>query len=113
MALPGLVDGMDHPNHRASLGGYEVESTWLTAYWFRLARERRAIRAQVHTHPGLAFHSSTDNHWPVVSQPGFISIVIPRFATGPVSLENAWVGFVEADGHWRGVPSETVIEFTR
>jgi hypothetical protein len=112
VATPNYVDVQDHPDHRRSLGGYEIETAWLTEYWFRLARERRSIRAQVHTHPGSAFHSTTDDHWPVVSQPGFISIVIPEFATGPVSLEDAWVGFVDADGRWRAAPVETVVEFT-
>ncbi len=107
---PSLVDGQDHPDHQGSPAGYEIESDWLTRYWFRLARERRAIRTQVHTHPGTAFHSDTDDHWPVVSQPGFISIVIPSFAMARASLEDAWVGHLEADGRWRAVAVEVAIE---
>jgi hypothetical protein len=103
------VDAHDHPVHSSSLGGYEIKSEWLTQFWFRLAREHRTIRAQVHTHPGDAFHSSTDDHWPVVSQPGFLSIVIPNFAKGPVSLKTTWIGRLEANGHWRSVPMESAI----
>ena len=104
-----LVDGQDHPTHRRSARGYEIESSWLTDYWFRLAREQRAVRAQVHTHPGAAFHSDTDDHWPLISQPGFISIVIPDFARGPVSLEGAWIGVLGGDGRWHHVAIEDVI----
>jgi len=107
---PDIVDGQDHPDHRRSFGSYEVESVWLTQYWFRLGREQRAIRAQMHTHPGTAFHSATDDHWPVVAQPGFVSIVIPNFARGRVSLEDAWVGRLATDGRWQAVPPDKAIE---
>ncbi len=85
----------------------------MTHYWFRLARERRTIAAQIHTHPGAAFHSATDDHWPIISQPGFISIVIPNFAQEPVLLKEAWVGRLDADGDWRAVPADTMVEITQ
>lgn len=109
---PDLVNGQDHPVHRHSPGEYEIDSGWLTRYWFCIARDKRAIRAQIHTHPGAAFHSTTDDQFPVVSHPGFISIVIPNFAIGILSLENAWVGRLETDGRWRAVAVNTVIEIT-
>jgi len=109
---PDLVDDQDHPVHQRGPGGYEIDSGWLTKYWFRLAHERRTIRAQLHTHPGPAFHSPTDDHCPVVSQPGFLSIVIPDYATGPVALEAAWVGRLDENGRWRPVAVQDAIEFT-
>ena len=36
--------------------------------------------AQIHTHPGRSFHSSTDDQWAISDAPGFFSIVIPYFA---------------------------------
>lgn len=106
----GLVDAQDHPFHRRSPHEYEIDSQWLTRYWFELARAQRTIRAQVHTHPGAAFHSATDDRWPVISQPGFISIVIPNFARGAVSFQGAWIGQFQADGRWRAVPHHEFIE---
>jgi proteasome lid subunit RPN8/RPN11 len=35
--------------------------------------------AQVHSHPFEAFHSETDNQFPLVHRKGFLSIVIPYF----------------------------------
>lgn len=96
----GLVDALEHPAHRRSFGEYEIDSRWLTAFWFWLAREERQVLAQVHTHPGAAFHSPTDDAHPIVHQPGFISIVIPNFGKGPIGLANAWVGQLNADGRW-------------
>ncbi|MCR4347871.1 MAG: hypothetical protein NUV55_11810 [Sulfuricaulis sp.] len=110
--LSNVVNWQDHPNHRRSPREYEIDGTWLTEYWFRLARENRVIRAQIHTHPGQAFHSATDDQFPVVSQPGFISIVIPNFARGAVSLGEAWIGQLGADGHWHELAVESEIEIT-
>ena len=94
------VNGVEHPIHRRSPFGYELDDLWLTDFWKRLAASKHSVKAQVHTHPGEAFHSSTDDRWPIVSQEGFLSIVIPDFATGEISLNNAWIGRLREDGIW-------------
>jgi len=96
-----LVDGIEHPVHSRSPFGYQINDNWLTEFWGRLAQSKRSVKVQVHTHPGEAFHSATDDEWPIVSQAGFVSIVIPNFARGEVSLNEAWVGCLQADGKWR------------
>ena len=104
------VDGVEHPVHQRSPYGYDVNDQWLTDLWKRLVVSKQTIKAQVHTHPGAAFHSATDDRWPIVSQPGFLSIVIPDFAMGDVSLKGAWIGRLGEDGTWRRVtPAEEVI----
>jgi hypothetical protein len=97
------VDGVEHPVHRRSPYGYDVDDSWLTDFWKRLVISQKTIKAQMHTHPAAAFHSATDDRWPIVSQPGFLSIVIPNFAIGEVSLEDAWIGQLGEDGTWRRV----------
>ena len=104
------IDGWTHPAHRRSPFGYQVDDAWLTRFWFQLGDEHRAIRAQVHTHPGMAFHSETDDHWPVVSQPGFLSIVVPNFAIGSVDLKKMWAGMLTANGSWKHVPVFSVLK---
>jgi hypothetical protein len=100
-----LVDGFEHPVHRRSPGGYEVDSDWLTQFWKQLAASRRSVKVQVHTHPGEAFHSATDDYWPIISQEGFLSIVIPDFAAGPPTLNRAWIGRLGANGRWQELKS--------
>jgi hypothetical protein len=102
-----LVDGIEHPIHSRSPFGYQIDDNWLTEFWRRLATSKRNVKAQIHTHPGAAFHSATDNEWPIVSQAGFISIVVPDFASGNPSLEGTWVGRLEEDGKWRRLSSAT------
>jgi hypothetical protein len=104
-AADDLVDGLEHPTHSRSPYGYKIDDNWLTEFWKRLAVSRRTVKVQVHTHPGQAFHSATDDEWPIVSQPGFVSIVIPNFAAGEPSLEKAWVGCLQPDGKWRRLAS--------
>jgi hypothetical protein len=100
-----LVDGFQHPVHKRSPFGYEVNDNWLTEFWKQLAASKRGVKAQVHTHPGQAFHSAADDQWPIVSQAGFVSIVIPDFAAGEPSLDKAWVGRLQPDGKWRRLAS--------
>jgi proteasome lid subunit RPN8/RPN11 len=96
-----IVDQVEHPAHKRSPFGYELESEWLTQFWKSLAENKRSVKAQVHTHPHRAFHSNTDDRWPIVAQEGFISIVIPDFATGRPTLDGAWVGAMLRDGRWQ------------
>lgn len=100
-----IVDEIEHPIHERSSFGYEVEDKWLTNFWKRLAASRRSVKVQVHTHPARAFHSAADDRWPIVSQPGFLSIVIPDFAAGEPSLDTAWVGRLQPDGGWEEMGS--------
>ncbi|MBZ5697624.1 MAG: hypothetical protein LAN18_03660 [Acidobacteriia bacterium] len=104
-ASDDFVDGCEHPVHNRSPFGYQVEESWLMDFWKRLAISKRSVKAQVHTHPGEAFHSATDDQWPIVSQVGFISIVIPEFAIGKPTLDDAWVGCLQADGRWQHLRS--------
>jgi hypothetical protein len=100
-----IVDGVEHPIHERSPFGYVIDDTWLTGFCTRLAVLRRSVKAQVHTHPGRPFHSATDDQWPIVSQVGFLSVVIPNFAADESSLENAWVGRLQSDGKWQQLAS--------
>jgi len=99
-ATSEFVDGIVHPLHSRSLFGYEINNQWLTRLWKDLATTQRSIKAQIHSHPSEAFHSRTDDQWPIVSQAGFLSIVIPEFAMGEPTLMDAWIGQMQSDGSW-------------
>jgi hypothetical protein len=58
------------------------------------------ILAQLHTHGGQAFHSTTDDRYPLSSQPGFLSIVVPNFGDGPPG--RGWAFFDhQGSGRWQ------------
>ncbi|MFL6435983.1 MAG: hypothetical protein ACJ71Q_00255 [Terriglobales bacterium] len=100
-----VVDSLEHPTHEISRYGYQIKDRWLTDFSKRLAKSNRSVKAQVHTHPCEAFHSVTDDQWPIVSQAGFVSIVIPNFAAQEPSLQGAWIGRLQADGTWQQLVS--------
>lgn len=92
-----------HPEHEAHVGGFVLDDRWLNDFWFTLARENLGIRIQVHTHPGKAFHSPTDDAFPIIHTTGFLSLVVPNFAFGPIGFEEAYLTEIQEDGRWRGV----------
>ncbi len=99
----GRLDVAVHPRHMASAMSYELDEDWLHRFWIELGRKRSSVRAQVHTHQGAAFHSATDDRWPIVHTPGFLSLVLPRFAIGNVDLGSAHLAERRADGGWATV----------
>jgi hypothetical protein len=106
---PEAVDAVLHPEHRSGPHGYSICDAWLDRTWRELGRRRRAVRAQVHTHPGPAFHSETDDRFPIVHTPGFLSLVLPRFGEGPQTLENAYLARLDASGGWTALDPLAVL----
>jgi hypothetical protein len=59
------------------------------------------LLAQVHTHPTLAFHSSTDSEFAVTDMEGGLSIVVPEFGRVGVDSIEQCAFFVFESGGWR------------
>ncbi|HEX3511219.1 MAG TPA: hypothetical protein VHT27_08990 [Solirubrobacteraceae bacterium] len=110
LEIPDLIDQAVHPSHRASAGGYELASAGIADISTQLLAARRTVRAQVHTHPGVAYHSPHDDEFALVHTPGFLSLVIPRFALGPVGLDGAFLAERDRDGGWVAVPPDERLE---
>ncbi|WP_051257175.1 Mov34/MPN/PAD-1 family protein [Brevundimonas aveniformis] len=109
---PDKVTEMIHPQHSASPVGFQVDPVWLHQLWLRLAKDGLGIRVQIHTHPGAAYHSATDDAYPIVHQPGFLSLVIPRFATGTVGFDQAFLARIDDAGTWGEVAIPDYLEVT-
>src|SRR6266702_1850112 len=71
------ITGVVHPQHRAHAGGFEIDNAWITSFFLELLERNEGVRVQVHTHPCEAFHSRTDDAYPMIHTPGFLSLVIP------------------------------------
>jgi hypothetical protein len=79
----------------------------------KTAHERgQTLAAQVHTHPTSAFHSGTDDHYPLVTLVGALSVVIPDFAVNaPGDIDRwAWYRLLKY-GHWAVVGTDTEVVF--
>jgi hypothetical protein len=72
------------------------------------------LGVQVHSHPTQAYHSETDDAYPIVTVRGAVSIVVPDFALA--GLRGPGVAFYRlTSSTWDEVPSREVtrlIQFT-
>ena len=55
---------------------------------------------QIHTHPREAWHSAIDDQFSLAPATGFLSLVIPDFATGPAGLAGSALVRMQPDGTW-------------
>lgn len=88
-----------------------LDDQWVSEFWLELGDVNMGIRVQVHTHPGEAFHSPTDDAFPIIHKPGFLSLVIPNFGLGPVGFDEAFLTEIQPDGRWQevAIPSRLVL----
>lgn len=75
----------------------EAELRRLNIYQYRNSLE---LVAQVHTHPGRAYHSSTDDQYAIATTIGAFSIVVPNFAMLSYPLTQCAVYRLNAIGDW-------------
>jgi hypothetical protein len=107
---PANISDAVHPQHIAHSGGFQLASEWINHFWVDLARTGRGIRVQVHTHPHEAFHSTTDDDYPIIHSVGFLSLVIPNFGHGPVGFDRAYLAEIDPEGNWREVAPDSRLE---
>jgi hypothetical protein len=107
-----VIARVAHPRHAAHVGGFVLDNRWLDDFWLELADTGMGIRVQVHTHPGEAFHSRTDDAYPIIHTPGFLSLVIPKFGLGPVGFDEAFLTEIQPDGSWLEVPISSRFSLT-
>jgi hypothetical protein len=58
------------------------------------------MAAQVHSHPTSAFHSETDDGYPLITLEGGLSLVIPDFAAADLEQREGWALFRLMAGKW-------------
>jgi hypothetical protein len=61
--------------------------------------------ARIHSHPGPAFHSETDDDNPVLTHEGALSIVAPWFGLGLRRGLSACAVYEHHSGIWKSVPA--------
>ena len=67
-----------------------------------LYRNRQIIGAQVHSHPTEAYHSPTDDAYPIATLEGSFSIVLPFFGRDGWESDGIAIYRLES-GIWQGV----------
>jgi hypothetical protein len=78
----------------------------------RLYEHEETLGGQVHTHPTSAYHSDTDDHFPLVTLVGALSVVIPDFATNAPNDIEVWAWYrLKGYGRWAPISQKTKVTF--
>jgi hypothetical protein len=59
-----------------------------------------SLIAQIHSHPTRAYHSETDDAYPIITKIGGISIVVPDFAAGDIDLKRWAIYRLTENASW-------------
>ena len=99
-------------------GGYvEFHSNGYANLWETCRRLQYEVLADVHTHPGKdSSQSETDRTHPMVSEVGYLAIILPEFAAGRIP-QLARMSIYEYEGNyswrnWTGVNRSRRLRFT-
>jgi hypothetical protein len=65
-----------------------------------LHENRLQLIAQIHSHPREAYHSDTDDSYPIATTIGCVSIVIPNFASGNFLSDRVAIYRLQSDQQW-------------
>lgn len=69
------------------------------------------LGAQVHSHPTDAYHSSTDDQYPMVTLMGALSLVVPDFARNAPGDLDRWACYrLSRRSRWEPIDKRTTLE---
>lgn len=105
---PMPVTQVYEPDQITDIDYFKLPSASLRALMNHLRGARLKILAQVHSHPGKAFHSEADNEWAIVRHVGALSLVLPRFArsTTPANFVEEAVSYrLSGENEWVRIPT--------
>lgn len=76
-----------------------------------LFQRKLTLFAQLHSHPTDAYHSETDDTFPIVTTAGGLSLVVPHFAQRPFALVDCAVYRLFPGPTWVALPAHEVARF--
>jgi|LNAP01.1.fsa_nt_gb hypothetical protein len=105
---PAPIVEVYEPDQVARVDHFRLPPASMQALMGHLRATRRRIVAQIHTHPGGAFHSDADAQWAIVRHVGALSLVLPRFAATTTTenfLEEVMTYEYSSAGEWDHCPN--------
>jgi len=79
-----LYDDLDP--HALDTGIIRFDGRYFGALWERCRSVALEVVADVHTHPGAAYQSPSDQAHPMIACAGHIALILPNFAMPPVRV---------------------------
>jgi len=87
--------------------GYFVSGETLFELNRALSETGLRLIAQVHSHPGEAYHSAADDRYAIVTADGGFSLVVPNFGRAPANPA-CWAVYRLTRGDWRELSAQQV-----
>lgn len=87
--------------------GYFVDGMTLFELNRKLADSGMRLIAQVHSHPGEAYHSEADDRYAIVTADGGLSLVVPDFGRAPAD-PIFWAVYRLSNGCWHELDTAQV-----
>jgi proteasome lid subunit RPN8/RPN11 len=78
-----------------------LEPSAFTRLWDICDKNRLQILADIHTHPFEPVQSQSDREHPMLSLPGHVALIAPRFARGAVMPKDISFNTYLGNGAWR------------
>lgn len=76
-----IADEMFVPMQITDRDYFEIPEEGMDELMNKLRSDRKMMVAQIHTHPGTAFHSQADDKWAIIRHKNAYSLVLPHFAS--------------------------------
>lgn len=95
---------------------YAVDGEELHKINVWLYENKMSLISQIHSHPSRAYHSSTDDAYPIVATVGGISIVVPDFASKAIDISTWAVYRLSIKNEWEelnSIQKNTLIEIIK
>ena len=109
----GRVEELYEPRQRTRADQFYFDGPSMQLLLAHLREKRMRVLAQVHSHPGRAFHSEADDEWAIVRHVGALSLVLPLFAqeaTVVNFLTLAATYVLSEHSDWKEAPGLSVLE---
>lgn len=93
-----LYDDLDP--HALDSGIVRFDGRYFGDLWAICKSRGLTVVADVHVHPGGSRQSDSDRDNPMISQPGHIALILPRYATGPQPRRDIGIYRYLGDKKW-------------
>jgi proteasome lid subunit RPN8/RPN11 len=98
------------PAARTTAGSFFVEPRSMAACMQAAAAHELQVVAQVHTHPGGAYHSDGDVEGAKIRYAGYASVVLPNYGERLPRLDGAAAYLWTAAGRWQQLsPADLIV----
>lgn len=98
-----LYDDLDP--HCLDTGIVHFDGRYFGRLWDLCTANGLTVVADVHTHPGGAWQSPSDQAHPMIACAGHLALIVPRFAQPPLRLREVGVYRYLGAKRWKTVPS--------